>query len=153
VIASTPEEISRIKNILMQLDTHLQKSGAENQRRLKRVPLRMAMTVMVITERDKPVPVQIFSRNISLSGMGFVSRRPFQPDERVALTLEIPEVPPKMILGRIVFGRYLRNNLHEMGLEFLESTTVQKWHSKVPAEWLARRRQGGGEDKQLARQR
>jgi hypothetical protein len=139
VIAATPEDFARVSAMLEQLDMHLREERPENKRKIDRVKFRTSLTAVVL-HTSKPVPVEIFSRNISLAGMGFVSRRLFQRGERIAISLDVQRLPAKLILGRVMFGRYVCDGLYEMGAEFIESITVSDSQMRSPPQWLTRPR-------------
>jgi hypothetical protein len=133
VIATSQEQHARVREIVEQLD-HLQAKDAENRRKAPRVPFHLAMAVTVLTGTT-PTQVEVFSRNISLAGIGFVSRRMFRREERIAVLLEFPTLPPKLILARITFGRYISQGLYEMGSEFLECRSNPKNPQVIPTAW------------------
>src|SRR6185312_379845 len=133
-VGATQEQIAKIQDILQQMDEHLQKPASEN-RRAPRLNVRAAMTVMLLSSAG-PTPVQVFSRNLSVSGIAFVSRRMFAKEERVAVMLKIPKLPAKLILSRITFGRYVNNGLYEMGAEFLECISDPRGQGTIPKQWL-----------------
>jgi hypothetical protein len=118
VIASA-EQLEKITDIVSRLDSNLVAEDADNRRRLPRVSMRTRMTLLILGG-IAPTPVDVFSRNISSSGIGFVCKRMFRPEERVAIPIRIPRTPPKLLLARITFSRYIGGGLYEMGAEFLE---------------------------------
>jgi hypothetical protein len=120
--------------IIEQLD-QLPARDAENRRKSPRVPFHLAMRITLLTG-IAPAPVEVFSRNISLAGLGFVSRRMFRREERIVVLLRFPKMPPKLILARITFGRYISGGLYEMGSEFLECVSDPKNPGLIPSHWL-----------------
>ncbi len=135
LLHSTQDQLARLKDILMRLDEHLNADDKENRRRLPRVALRMSLSISLITGSE-PTPVEIFTRNVSGSGMGFVSRRLFRGDERIVVPFRIPKLPHKLVLARITFGRYLQSGLYEMGSEFLEAAADSRGKSQIPLAWI-----------------
>jgi hypothetical protein len=134
MLHTNQDQIERLKDILLQLDEHMKGGDRENRRRLSRVALRMPLIISLMTGAE-PAPVEIFTRNVSSSGMGFVSRRLFRGDERIVVPFRIPKLPQKLVLARITFGRYLQSGLHEMGAEFLEAMTDTRGKSQIPRAW------------------
>lgn len=141
---TSQEQLAKITEIVSHLDEHLLGLDQENRRRLPRVTMRMEMTVVLLTG-IAPTPVDIYSRNISVSGMGFVCRRMFRAEERLALSLRIPKLPAKLLLARITFGRYIGGGLYEMGAEFLECVADTRageaggtnWVGRLPNHWVS----------------
>lgn len=130
----TQEQLGKVNDILQQLDERLQNPATEN-RRAPRVAVRLPMTVILLSA-TAPSPIGVFSRNISQSGLGFVSRRLFSREERIAISLHIPKLPSKLIFARVTFGRYVSAGLYEMGAEFLESVSDPKGEAHIPSHWL-----------------
>ena len=133
-MGQSQEQIARIQEILRQMDEHLQSPSSDN-RSAPRVNVRTPMTVNFLSGAGAS-PVDVFTRNLSISGIGFVSRRMFRTEERVAISLKIPKLPAKMILARITFGRYINNGLYETGAEFLECIADARGSGTVPKQWL-----------------
>jgi hypothetical protein len=134
-MATTQDQSAKIREILQQLD-QLPVKNNDNRRKAPRVPVHIAMIVTLLSG-IAPSPVEIYSRNISLSGLGFVSRRMFRREERIAMLLRFPNTPPKLILARVTFGRYISSGLYEMGSEFLECINDPKNPDLIPNEWVA----------------
>jgi hypothetical protein len=134
-MAATSEQEEKLRQILTHLDERLGQTDAENRQRM-RLPLRMTLTVTVLSG-IAPAPVEIFTRNISASGLGFVSRRLFHRNERLVISLRIPNLPGKMLLARVTFGRYVQGGIYEMGSEFLESVADPRGTAQIPNHWLA----------------
>ena len=114
-------------------------SDKENRRRIPRVALRIQLGVTILGAIT-PTTVDVMTRNISASGLGFVSRRMFSFEERLAIVLRIPKVPPKLILSRITFSRYISVGWYESGAEFLEcisdTRTANQGMPRIPNHWL-----------------
>lgn len=136
---NSQEQLDKIVEIVSSLDGHLLEADKENRRRLPRVAMRTQLTVTLLTG-IAPTSVDVMTRNISSSGLGFVCRRMFRSDERIAVLLRIPKVPPKLILGRVTFGRYIKGGWYEMGAEFLECISDARGssagHPAIPNHWL-----------------
>ncbi len=93
------------------------------------------MAVIVLSDRGLP-SVKIFSRNLSKSGIGFICRRPFNKEERIAVSFEMPGQPAKLVLARTTFSRYVRGGVYEMGAEFIECVTDSNAEDRIPTHWL-----------------
>jgi hypothetical protein len=137
VLIKSQVQLEKITAIVTRLDEHLSEAHAENRRRLPRVAMRTELTFILLGE-IVPSAVDVYSRNISQSGMGFVSRRMFRADERVVIPLHIPKVPPKLVLARVTFSRYIGGGYYEMGSEFLEVADDMggKVLGRFPNHWL-----------------
>jgi hypothetical protein len=135
-LISSQEQLDKIAEIVSGLDAHLLAAGAENRRRQPRIAMRTKMSLILLSGLA-PSSVEIFTRNISSSGIGFVCRRMFRAGERVVVPLRIPRIPPKMVLARVTFSRYIGGGYHEMGAEFQECANDArggKWN--IPNHWL-----------------
>ena len=135
MVHSTQEQLARLKDILVRLDQHIKDRATDNRRRIPRVAMRIPLTISVINSHIAGT-VEIFTRNISGSGMGFVSRRLFRDGERIVIPFRIPKLPHKLVLARVTFGRYLQSGLYEMGSEFLEAAKDGPGKMQIPMAWL-----------------
>jgi hypothetical protein len=59
----------------------------------------------------------------------------FKPNERLALSFQLPGHPPKIVLAQITFARYLRDALYESGARFLEAIADTAGLENIPAHW------------------
>ena len=132
-MSASQEQFQKIRDVLEQLD-QLPNTDMENRRKSPRISIHTTMAVSLLSS-NAPTTVEVYTRNISLAGFGFVSRRMFRKDERIALLLTFPSLPSKLILARITFVRYISNGLYEMGSEFLECVTDPKLPVKIPSHW------------------
>jgi len=137
-LITSQEQLGKITDIIAQLDEQLQHPDNDNRRRQPRIAMRTQMTIILLSGIN-PSPVAVFSRNISASGMGFVCRRMFRPEERIAIPLRVPKLPAKLVLARTTFGRYIGSGFYEMGAEFLECVSDlhgENGTSRIPNHWL-----------------
>jgi hypothetical protein len=132
---ATNDQLSQIQDILQQLDRAPVTNGDANRRRADRLKIRSEMVVTVLSATGLP-SVKIFSRNLSKSGIGFISKRPFNKGENVAVSFEMPNQPAKLVLARTTFSRYVRAGVYEMGAEFLECIADTKGVDRIPPHWL-----------------
>ena len=139
-MATSQDQFQKVRVLLDQLD-HNTPADMANRRRAPRLPVRMATTLTLLSG-TVPVKIDIFTRNFSMSGFGFASRRMFRSDERVALFLQFSTGHSKLILARVTFGRYIRGGLYEMGTEFLECVSNPKNPSTFPSHWTKSHRAG-----------
>ena len=135
MINSSQDQLNKLRDILTKLDESLLNKDAENRRRQPRVAMRIPLGVLLLTGHATS-NVDVFTRNVSASGMGFVSRRLFRDNERIVVPFRIPKLPAKLVLARVTFGRYLQGGFHEMGSEFLEAISDIKGNTPVPDHWF-----------------
>jgi hypothetical protein len=134
LITSDNEQLSKIETVMLQLDASQEGQDFSNRRHAKRVNARMPMKVTLLAGMNR-TQVDIFSRNISSGGIGFISRRHFKADERIAIHLIVKGQPNRLILARVTFGRYVASGLFEMGAEFLECLKDNQARI-IPRHWL-----------------
>jgi hypothetical protein len=139
-MAASQEQVLKVRAMLDQLD-HNTPEEMSNRRRAPRLPVRMSTTVTLLTS-PAPTKVDVFTRNFSMSGFGFVSRRLFRNNERIVILIQFPGGQSKLILSRVTFGRYIRNGLYEMGTEFLECISNPKNPNSLPPHWSNSARAG-----------
>jgi hypothetical protein len=133
--ATVPQEkLAKVQAILQQLEQPHPLS-VENRRQARRVSVQMSLDVIVMGMVNAP-PVQIYSRNLSIAGIGFVSRRLFKAQERIVIFLRGKKLAGKLILARVTFGRYASGGYYEMGAEFLESI-ADRPDARIPNRWFA----------------
>lgn len=132
--ALTARQQQRYLEILAALDA-LPTDPEANRRQRKRMALRMAFRVTLLANRGQPTAT-VFTRNISTSGIGCLSSRPFKRGELFVMHLAAPKLPPKMVLSKAIFCRYLHNGLHEVGAEFIESRAVVGDTMRMPVAWV-----------------
>lgn len=129
---ATQEQLAKVQAILQHLD-HTDNPDVENRRRAPRVNVRLPLDVIVLGVVN-PAPVQVYTRNLSISGMGFVSRRMFKSNERVAIYLRAQGLASKLVLARVTFARYAGGGFYQMGAEFLDSIQ-DRGNMRFPSHW------------------
>jgi hypothetical protein len=132
---ATENQLAHIEQVMRHLDG-LRECRYDNRRRACRVDVRTTMTAFLLLATNVDAAVTIFTRNLSASGIGFISRRLFSPGEWIALAFQFPNHPHKLVLTRIVFCRYLRAGWHSVGAEFMESVTDNHQPGRIPERWL-----------------
>jgi hypothetical protein len=134
LLTATVEQLEKVNGILQQLDHATTQKTAENRRQAPRVNVRLPLEAFLLGPTSR-TPIQIFTRNLSVSGVGFVSRRLFKDQERIAIRLRVKNMATKLCLARVTFGRYLSAGMHEMGAEFLECVK-DTGHTPIPRHWM-----------------
>jgi hypothetical protein len=125
--------MGQIHSILESLDRVLKEPG-ENRRGAPRIPVRMGLAATVLGG-PALAPMRIYTRNVSRSGIAFLSRRLFAPGERLAIAFHLPNQPAKLVLAQVTFGRYVRQALYESGARFVESIPDVGGPDRFPAHW------------------
>lgn len=132
---ASSEQLVQIKEIIAQLDHLAAARKVDNRRRADRVAIRSAMSAILLSEMST-TEVKIYSRNLSTSGIGFVSRRPFKTAERVAIPFEVNGNPGKLVLAKISFCRYIRAGMYTVGAEFIEAIADNHGRNRIPEHWM-----------------
>jgi hypothetical protein len=133
VVTSSNEQLAKVQAILRQLDKS-QGERPDNRRRTKRLSIRLPLSAILLANGNL-TSVPIYTRNLSVSGIGFMSRRPFKALERIAIRLNIQTLPPRLILAQVTFGRYVSSALYEVGAEFIECVK-DGGETQIPSHWL-----------------
>jgi hypothetical protein len=131
--APTVDQVGQIHAILESLDKLSAQRETENRRRSQRLTVRLGLSATVLGG-PAGAPMRIYTRNLSRSGMGFVSRRLFRKEERLAVLLKV-QGQGKLVLAEITFCRYVRRGLYESGARFLEAVKEGEGEGQVPAHW------------------
>ncbi len=134
MVTASIEQLAKVKGILQQLDHATPQEMTENRRQAPRINVRLSLSVILLASAN-PAPFEIFTRNLSVSGIGFVSRRLFKAEERIAIRLQVKDLATKLCLARVTFGRYLTGGMYEMGAEFLECIE-DPGHAPIPSHWM-----------------
>ena len=146
------DQLSRIDDILRQLDQSTEDKTQENRRRAPRIIIHTTLTALVLSHGGN-LSLRIFTRNISTSGIGFVCRRFCREGERLAICFSLPDRPSKMVLAQVTFSRYVRAGLYEAGAEFIECITGAD-ENDLPSSWSQRsdslQTDGGPSKKEIA---
>ena len=108
----------------------------ENRRNKSRMPFRHDIAIVSLGGTDEE-KFTIHTRNISTSGVGFLSRRPFEKGERFVLPIRIAGAKDKVVLCRVTFSRYISAGLYGVGAEFEKSAANPSADLVIPADWKA----------------
>jgi hypothetical protein len=113
----TPSKQSALlSDIMRQLDD-VPPDPAASRRRARRCDVRTSFSAILVDIEQHP-QVRIYTRNISTSGIGFVSRRQFKIDERIAVAIKWPNAEGKILVAKVTFSSYIRKGMYETGAEF-----------------------------------
>src|ERR1700743_1092763 len=93
----TEDQLAHFTTIVDKLDQHPVSTDEIRLRRAARINIRTPVDAVLLSIENLPT-IKIFSRNLSTSGIGFVSRRLFKPRERFVLVFPVPDELPKLVL-------------------------------------------------------
>lgn len=131
---ATVEQLAQVQEILAQLDRQ-SRPDQTNRRKTARLTVRMPLDMIVLSNSAHPT-LEVFTRNISTAGIGFVSRRLFKNGEYLTLEFSIPGSPPKLVLTHVTFCRYIKAGLYEVGAAFIEAVAVNPaLIDPIPPHW------------------
>lgn len=133
-VSLSSRQLEQVQQILRVLD-NIPLPPAANRRLRPRVNIHLNLEATIFTSMTLP-RVQIVTRNLSTSGLGFVSRREFRVGELIAIHLNVEKNPIRLILGAAAFCRYLRGGLYDVGVEFLEASKPGR--TRIPSAWMQR---------------
>ncbi len=128
------QELHQVDQIFKALDQLRDATGHEKrgaQRGIFATAQGMILTSLPARTRHK-----MFPRDVSRSGIGFLSRRPFKPSERFVITLPHPSGIERVLLCKTVFCRYTSKSMHEIGAMFEATITAPRGKGKIPIEWV-----------------
>ena len=136
----TTEQRTRIEEILRTLDQFPVPKELINRRHSPRLKVRTSLTSYLLAVPGYPA-IQIHTRNICTSGIGFVSRRPFRRGEFLAVELYMLPHLSKLILCETTFSRYVRDGMYDIGCVFQESIRREEIEARytrerIPPAWV-----------------
>lgn len=128
----------RIEEILRSLDQTPPGAAVTNRRGSARVNARLTITTHLLSVAGHPT-MSVHSRNISTSGIGLMSRRPFRKGEYMAVELFVLPKFAKLVLCEVTFNRYVRDGIYEVGCSFREAITREEFMNSIepiPQRWI-----------------
>ena len=134
-IGLSHEELDRVKQVIAELDA--QPPGAAADRRVY-PRIDFTHTMWLNLPDDPAVPwVHVLSRNLSTSGLAFVSRRSFALGSFAVVLHHLSEKNNQLALACVKFCRQVDSTLFETGLEFRAAINDPKNERAIPAHWKA----------------
>ncbi len=107
-----------------------------NDRRSKaRIPFRHETHILLLGVMGSN-RFKVNTRNLSTSGVGLLSRRPFQVGDRFVLPVDVQGAVAKLLLCRVTFSRYISNGLHDIGAQFEKAIPNPNGDQMIPQEWI-----------------
>lgn len=138
-ILSLDKQHQDLQIVIDQLNAEM-KNPSDNRRRRPRKEINIALWVYLLGLRHMP-RVKVHSRDISVGGISFLSKRSFPERMLVATQLDTSGLMPrKMLLTKIRFCRYVRGGHFQVGAEFIEAIDGQA--SDIPTHWIEHASQG-----------
>jgi hypothetical protein len=128
--ALTADEELRIAKVISALEG----SGERTEhvaRKHERTAFRQRVTLTLLSQRDRP-QMSVVTRDISVGGVGFLSRRLFQSDEHFVLHLPTADGKSKLMLCQTRYCQYVTGALYNVGATFCE---VAEAGSGIPRHW------------------
>jgi hypothetical protein len=105
-----------------------------NRRTDGRGHLRLELIVTLLAHSAQP-QMRIDTKDITSTGMGFISRRYFPVNEYFAVLMRFANGPGKLILCRTAFCRPAKPGMHHTGAEFIQAITPTA-SGKFPPRWI-----------------
>lgn len=131
-ILSLDKQHHELQSVIEQLNAE-KKNPPDNRRNRPRKEISMPLWVYLLGLPHMP-RVKVHSRNISVGGISFLSKRSFPERMLVATQLETNGLTAnKIILTKIRFCRYVRQGHFQVGAEFMEALDGNM--EDVPASW------------------
>jgi len=134
-IGLSHDEVERIERLISQLDAQ-PPSAAACRREYPRVDFRHPLWLNLPTEPGRPW-IHIYSRNLSTSGLAFLSKKLFYVDQHLIISHELMESCPQLVLARVCFCRTVENDIQEVGISFVVSQKDPERLRQIPTTWLA----------------
>jgi hypothetical protein len=134
-IGLSHEELDRVKQVIAELDS-IPPGAAADRRVFPRIDFTHTMWLNLPDDPASPW-VHILSRNLSTSGLAFVSRRSFALGSFVVLSHHLSEKHNQLALASVKFCRHVDSTLHETGLEFRAAVNDPKNARIIPPHWKA----------------
>jgi len=133
-VLSLSKQHEELQHVIDQLNAETKKPS-DNRRRRPRREITMQLWVYLLGVPQTP-RVKVHTRNISVSGISFLSKRSFPLGTIVATELNLNGKSPKMLLTKVLFCRYVRQGHFQIGAEFVAA--LDGGFDAIPAQWIAK---------------
>jgi hypothetical protein len=130
------EELQQVNQIFQALD-QLRDNAPHEKRLCPRYNFPTAHAMMVTSLPGK-THCKVFPRDISRSGIGFLSRRSFKVGELFVVVLSHTLGTERALLSRAVFCRYTSQSMYEIGAAFESTIVAPAGKSEIPPAWVER---------------
>ncbi len=125
---------------IRQIIENLKKEGESLGRKHRRRPVQQIMWLKRLPRPDRPrsAAFRVRTEDVSLKGMGFLTRRRLQPHEYVVAPLQFREGGGMLVLCRVRFCSELPEGGYRVGAEFEETLADPTGTTRIPQAWLKR---------------
>ena len=133
--ALTLQELDHLQRVIARLDAR--PPGDAGDRRLHpRIDFSHPMWLNLPGAAGRPW-VHVHARNLSTSGLGFLTRHLFYAGQHLVIAHTLKESTPMLVLCRVCYCRSIEPGTFEVGLAFVLARPNPDDARNVPAEWLA----------------
>jgi hypothetical protein len=134
-IGLTRVEIEHLGHLIARLDA--QSPGEYDDRRVHpRIDFSHPMWLNLPTQNGSPW-IHVYSRNLSTSGLGFLTRALFYKNQHLVISHELNENVPLLVLCRVCYCRTIDLGIQEVGLTFVEVRADPERKREIPTGWLS----------------
>jgi hypothetical protein len=136
-VSTTTLSKSERKQIL-QIIENLKNDGESLGRKHRRRPVQQIMWLKRLPrpERPRSAAFRVNAEDVSLKGMGFLTRRRLQTNEYVVAPLQFREGGGMLVLCLVRFCRQLADGSYRVGTEFEETLADPTSTARIPQAWL-----------------
>ncbi len=123
---------------ILQIIENLKNEGESLGRRHRRRPVQQIMWLKRLPrpERPRSAAFRVHTEDVSLKGMGFLTRRRLQENEYVVAPLQFREGGGMLVLCLVRFCRQLPEGGYRVGTEFEETLADATGTTRIPQGWL-----------------
>lgn len=136
-IGLTAEELQYVQTLLANLDAAPGLPGDATERRHHpRFDFKQPIWLNLPLEPGRPW-MHVFSRNLSTSGLAFITRDPLARSARVVIAHHFAESVPQLVLCRVNFCRPIAPGYCEVGVVFETAVPDPQERREIPAAWYS----------------
>ncbi|MHB1766779.1 MAG: PilZ domain-containing protein [Phycisphaerae bacterium] len=123
---------------ILQIIENLKNEGESLGRKHRRRPVQQVMWLKRLPrpERPRSAAFRVNAEDVSLKGMGFLTRRHLQANEYVVAPLQFREGGGMLVLCLVRFCRQLPEGGYRVGTEFEETLADPTGTTRIPQAWL-----------------
>ncbi len=123
---------------ILQIIENLKQDGVSLGRRHRRRPVQQIIWLKRLPrpERPRSAAFRVNMEDVSLKGMGFLTRRRLQQNEYVVVPLQFREGGGMLVLCLVRFCRELSDGGYRVGTEFEETLADPTGTTRIPQPWL-----------------
>jgi hypothetical protein len=133
-IGLSRSEIERMQQLIARLDAQPLGPGAD-RREHPRIDFNHPLWLHLPTEPGRPW-VHIYSRNLSTSGLSFLSRKLVYTGQHLVISHELAEKESQLVLAQVCFCRSIEMGIMEVGLTFKAAEPDPERKRNIPPKWM-----------------